>query len=66
MERSVICLSSPCQNGATCINQENNYECDCVAGFTGRNCEININDCEESWHLETRRQYNAQLGAVKK
>ena len=24
----------------------NGYECTCVAGFTGTNCETNINDCE--------------------
>ena len=24
----------------------NGYECTCVVGFTGTNCETNINDCE--------------------
>jgi len=23
----------------------NDYQCDCVAGFTGHDCEENINDC---------------------
>ncbi|XP_046368498.2 protein crumbs-like isoform X1 [Haliotis rufescens] len=38
---------SPCQNGGTCNTQQPNqdYNCTCVAGFNGRNCEINVNDC---------------------
>ena len=33
------CASTPCQNGATCIDNVNKYMCTCVAGFTGTNCE---------------------------
>lgn len=29
------CLSSPCKNGGTCQNLENNYECTCMEGFEG-------------------------------
>ena len=39
------CLSSPCQNGATCVQGDNNYTCSCPGGFQGRNCEENIDDC---------------------
>ncbi|KAK3607491.1 hypothetical protein CHS0354_010303 [Potamilus streckersoni] len=39
------CQSNPCQNGATCTDQVNNFTCMCVAGFTGHRCDININDC---------------------
>ena len=33
------CSSSPCRNGATCLDLVNKYECQCVAGYTGTNCE---------------------------
>ena len=33
------CESGPCQNGATCIDKVADYECICVKGFTGHDCE---------------------------
>ena len=33
------CVSEPCQNNGTCTEQINGYECQCVAGFNGTNCE---------------------------
>lgn len=33
------CLPYPCQNNGTCTDLVNDYHCDCVAGFNGRNCE---------------------------
>ena len=33
------CDSSHCANGGTCTDTENGYECECVAGFRGTNCE---------------------------
>ena len=33
------CLSNPCQNGATCLNKVNMYECVCHPDRTGKNCE---------------------------
>eukprot|EP00105_Crassostrea_gigas_P019111 XP_011437468.1 PREDICTED: uncharacterized protein LOC105335342 [Crassostrea gigas] len=38
------CLSSPCQNGV-CTDLIGGYECQCDFGFTGDNCEENIDDC---------------------
>ncbi|KRY74853.1 Protocadherin Fat 1 [Trichinella pseudospiralis] len=32
------CLSSPCQNGATCINLFNDFQCRCAKLFIGRTC----------------------------
>ena len=39
------CASDPCDNGGTCINEENGFTCQCVGGYTGENCTINIDDC---------------------
>eukprot|EP00057_Strongylocentrotus_purpuratus_P031399 XP_784490.3 PREDICTED: fibropellin-1 [Strongylocentrotus purpuratus] len=36
------CGSVVCQNSGTCVSSG---LCDCVTGFTGTMCEININDC---------------------
>ena len=33
------CASSPCQNGGTCTNMVNGYNCTCTAGYDGENCE---------------------------
>ena len=33
------CDSKPCQNNATCIDLVNSYRCQCIAGYTGNQCE---------------------------
>lgn len=39
---------SPCANGAQCVPlQQGRYKCICPAGWTGANCEINVDDCAE-------------------
>lgn len=39
-----------CQNDGKCIPLEQGssikYKCECLEGFTGRHCEINIDDCK--------------------
>ena len=32
------CSSGPCENGGTCIDLFNDFNCTCPLGFTGRNC----------------------------
>ena len=39
------CFSHPCQNNGTCFENETSYNCSCQAGFTGRHCETEINQC---------------------
>lgn len=33
------CASVPCVHGATCVDTVNAYTCNCVAGYTGTNCQ---------------------------
>jgi len=42
------CLSTPCQNGATCEDELDSYACSCAVGFTGTHCEMNIDECASS------------------
>ena len=40
------CLNDPCLNGASCsISGSGSRVCNCVAGYSGRSCEINIDEC---------------------
>ena len=32
-------LAPRCQNGGTCIDRENSYQCNCMFGFKGLHCE---------------------------
>ena len=33
------CSSDPCQNGATCMDEVDDYQCVCPQGWTGRHCQ---------------------------
>lgn len=39
---------SPCRHGASCRNTHGGYRCHCQAGYSGRNCETDIDDCRPS------------------
>lgn len=41
------CIADLCQNGAKCSDEDgdNMYHCECTVGFTGHQCETNIDDC---------------------
>ena len=40
-------LSYPtfCENGSVCVNEVDDFSCDCAIGFTGDLCEIDVDDC---------------------
>lgn len=33
------CVSAPCQNGGTCVDQVNGYLCQCAPGYTDLQCQ---------------------------
>lgn len=39
------CESDPCQNGGTCVDEVNMFQCLCAAGFTGHWCADEIDEC---------------------
>ena len=34
-----LCTARPCANGGTCLETGGNRTCECVAGYTGQDCE---------------------------
>ena len=34
------CADQPCQNGGNCTDAVNDYTCNCVAGYSGKNCSV--------------------------
>ena len=34
------CEPHPCQNGGTCTDDMNDYNCACVPGYSGKNCDV--------------------------
>jgi len=42
------CLTNPCQNQGTCTDVPSGYNCTCVPGFTGKNCEVNFDECSKN------------------
>uniref|UniRef100_T1IKX4 Cadherin EGF LAG seven-pass G-type receptor 1 n=1 Tax=Strigamia maritima TaxID=126957 RepID=T1IKX4_STRMM len=39
-----LCYSNPCGQNGTCVQREGGYTCVCKEGFTGKNCEVDMND----------------------
>uniref|UniRef100_UPI00398F0D26 protein crumbs homolog 1-like n=1 Tax=Pristiophorus japonicus TaxID=55135 RepID=UPI00398F0D26 len=40
-----VCSSNPCQNNGTCEDLFDLFQCNCIAGWEGTRCELNIDDC---------------------
>ncbi|NXP08663.1 PGCA protein, partial [Thinocorus orbignyianus] len=43
------CHSSPCLNGATCVDGIDSFKCLCLPSYGGDLCEIDLLNCEEGW-----------------
>ena len=43
-----FCLSKPCKNNSTCVEQLETYTCKCPRGFTGKQCHLDVNECASS------------------
>ncbi|KAB0800392.1 hypothetical protein PPYR_06132 [Photinus pyralis] len=41
-----VCINNPCLNGGTCNPLSNSYNCTCSQGYTGANCDTDINECK--------------------
>ncbi|XP_033640242.1 uncharacterized protein LOC117300656 [Asterias rubens] len=40
------CESAPCLNEGICVNSLNGYTCNCLAGYSGSRCEIDLVQCQ--------------------
>lgn len=47
------CASAPCQNGGTCVNQEDAFKCDCPQAWEGNVCQFG-----KSVFWSTQKQIN--------
>ena len=36
------CDPNPCQNGGECIDEVNDYTCECTPDWTGEDCELSM------------------------
>lgn len=39
------CATNPCENGGSCEEVGDGFECECADGYDGTRCEDNIDDC---------------------
>ncbi|XP_053675116.1 cubilin homolog [Anopheles nili] len=42
-----LCVSGPCQNGGTCINLYDSFQCLCPSNWEGQTCTTDVNECAQ-------------------
>ncbi|XP_078697536.1 cubilin-like [Branchiostoma floridae x Branchiostoma belcheri] len=40
-------VRKPCRHG-TCVNKDGGYKCTCSPGWTGQNCQQDIDECKKN------------------
>uniref|UniRef100_A0A2H8TEF1 Cubilin n=1 Tax=Melanaphis sacchari TaxID=742174 RepID=A0A2H8TEF1_9HEMI len=54
------CLSNPCQNGGTCMDFYNGFQCDCPKNWQGRLCELDVDECVRFMYTDLGCQNGAE------
>ncbi|KAI8499378.1 hypothetical protein Bbelb_231420 [Branchiostoma belcheri] len=44
LDNAEKCIENPCLHG-TCVNKDGGYKCTCSPGWTGQNCQQDIDEC---------------------
>uniref|UniRef100_A0A8C3TFR0 Neurogenic locus notch homolog protein 1 n=1 Tax=Chelydra serpentina TaxID=8475 RepID=A0A8C3TFR0_CHESE len=42
---SFLRKSNPCEHAGKCINTQGSFQCQCLQGYSGPRCEIDVNEC---------------------
>ncbi|VVC39264.1 EGF-like, conserved site,EGF-like calcium-binding domain,CUB domain,EGF domain,EGF-like calcium- [Cinara cedri] len=54
------CLSNPCQNGGTCMDLYNGFQCNCPHNWQGKQCELDVDECVRFLHTDLGCQNGAE------